>query len=316
MIVRASSSVPSWYPQSPLFVPPMRLPARMAYLRYGLGTVLEAMGPERATRCTRWLARSICELHPPIREQMDANLRQTYGSTMSEKQRARLIAGVFENVAAFWTEVLFSPRFWHPDHVRGQVAICNHTSQWQGPRHDRPTVYITTSFGNPALGVCVLSMMGKRPLHVIVDLFSYAFVQHMQRARRRFPRVRLLPVNEAARCLPAELAMNDNALFIAGTASPRAGGCEIDFLGRRARRHASAVRLALRHHADIVVFGCRRTAPAPLNGTRTLPFELEIIDVLRDGERRRTSCAVLQRVYDGLTRLIDEYPEQYLWTRA
>jgi lauroyl/myristoyl acyltransferase len=315
MIVRASPSA-SLYPEAPLFVPPMRLPARMAYLRYGLGTLLEAMGPQRAARSARWLARSICELHPPLREQMDANLRQAYGSTLSEKQRSRLIVRVFENVAAFWTEVLFSPRLWHPDHIRRRVVLCDQTSQWNGPREDHPTVFITTAFGHPALGACALSLTAVRPLHVVVDVFSYAFAQHMQRTKRRFVRLRLLPANEAARCLPAALEAKENALILTGAASPHAGGCEADFLGRRARRHASAVRLALRHRADIVVFGCRRKTPVPGNGAHALHFELEIIDVWRDGDRPRTARALLQHVYDGLTRLIDQDPEQYLWTRA
>lgn len=282
------------------------LPMKWRYLRDGVGTLLGAIGIERATALARLVARVIFSVGPPAREGIESNLQEVYaGSSTDCELRARQ---VFENVASFWVELLYC----HRRVTRTGWRRCVHVramDDWQDvARQRRPMLLVTGYLGNPAVAACVLSDI-MSPVHVLVDPASRMLIDSARGVAGRFPGLRLIDVHESARLVPEVMRAGGRLLMLADPRSSERGGVVGTFLGRRARRHATIARLAHRHDAEIVVFACPRVGSVPFR------FELSMIDRIRPDDRPATASEITQRHLSALERAVREWPAQYLWTR-
>ena len=284
------------------------LPWRWRYLRDGLGTLAGAMGIESSTRVARLLAQGAFELHPLARRQIESNLFQAFGPSLSRSGCERIARQVFENVALFWVESLFCRRRLSPATWRRWVRVPDMGDWLEVARQRGPALLVTGYLGNPAVAACVVSEL-LPPVHVLVDPVSRMLVDRSRGVLERFRGLTLIDVKDASRRVPSVMYADGRLLVLAGPGQLECGGVPGSFLGRQGRHPATIARLAHRCGAEIIVLRCRRLDEVAFR------FELAMVDRIGPPAPGTTASAITQQYLTSLDRAVREYPDQYLWTR-
>jgi lauroyl/myristoyl acyltransferase len=286
-----------------------KLPWRIRYLCDGVGSLFKVMSIETATRFAQMLARGVFELNPPVRRAIETNLDAALAPDLTPEQRMQLAQQVFENIGSFWVELLhcrrrLSPRQW-PEHVQVEDL-----SYWRTlARGKRPILLTTGYFGNPAVAACVLSeLLGT--VHAVVDPVARTLIEAGGGWDQRFHHLKLVDAGRLSWRAPGILKVGGRLLILAGQQTTGAEGVDARFLGHDGRHHATIARLAHRHHADIIVFSCRRLPDCPFR------FRLALADHIILDERAGSAAAATQQYLDAIERSVLAHPEQYLWTRT
>lgn len=215
---------------------------------------------------------------------------------------SQLAQAAFENVGAFWVEVLQASRLLRPSNWQQRASL---TGQW-GAVGAGPAILVTGYLGNPVVAACVLSCVCG-PIHVLLDQVSGDIVRIEGRLASLFPGLRPIDASRDASRLPDVLAAGGRVLVIAGQEPPPGRGAVVcEFLGRRRRHYATLARLARRTTSPLIVFACTRRPGR-------FAFDLRLLDRV---EPAGTAGEMTGRILRAIEEAVRRNPEQFLWSRA
>lgn len=170
---------------------------------------------------------------------------------------------------------------------RGCLLASAHVGNWEAP-------------------LAILPRLGLAPVYAVAKPPKNRALSRALQASRELRGVRMLSRKGAMGAAPAILKAGGTiALVIDQRTSGRA--LLVPFFGRLARCERAPAVLLKRQRVPIVVTAC-------LQGARPLHYRLCFGEVLHPDEWARAEVeAIVQRVNQGLERLIRAHPEQYVW---
>lgn len=279
---------------------------RHIYVRRVVATALGALGLDTSMRLARWLARGAFELQPEGRRVAEARLSQAFGHGATQVDANALAAAMYDHLARFWVEALFTRRLFCASTWQGRVRVEDPTGLRQLASGNRGCVLATANFGNPAVGACALGYIF-RPLHVVVDTFAQPHLRAWQRELYSHRWIRAIDRRDAPRKLP-DILDRGGAVMVLCDSERRGGKAHrVPFLGGVLRCYPTVARLARWHDVPIGVFTCRRL------GHRGFSFALDLHTTVEPDCAASDDDAVMHRVMGALEQAILMHPEQYFW---
>lgn len=282
---------------------------RLIYVRRVVSTLAGALGPRGAMAFARWLARGVFDLGTPARRRAEENLARAYGDALSAEARMQLTGRTFENIAAFWVEVLLARRLVSERAWRARVALEDESLVRSIARSPRGALLVTGYFGNLAVCAYALAQLCK-PLHVVIDQARHPVLRSWQDELYRQSNIRLVP-RQTALTRMVELAAAGEKVFVVGEhARPRGRAVPVSFLGGSRSCYPTIGSLAGWCDVPVYVVTARRTGwdyrfavtCEPAADPRDLPAG------------HRPTDWITRQYMARLEARIRQYPAQYLWT--
>jgi lauroyl/myristoyl acyltransferase len=286
-----------------------RASVKFWYWRRVVATGFLSAGIERATGAAKWIARGLYELQTANVERMVANLRAAFGDGFTEARCRRLARRCYEQAAAFWIEALFASRRLRPMSWRSFFAIPNEEGLRRLGESDRPAIFVTTYFGNFAIGAFAVGQFC-RPLYVVVEPQRHPLLQRWQDDLYRLPNLKFIEKRHAIGQLPEVLAAGGKVMLVGEHTRRRGRPPVVRYLNQEQACHPTVAILSQRHDAVVVPIANRRLEGEPFR------FQLDWAPAIdpRDFSDEATT-AITQAYMSALERFVLSAPEQYLWTR-
>lgn len=171
---------------------------------------------------------------------------------------------------------------------------------------ERGRLIVSGHLGNWEAAFALLPGLGLHPVYGVAKPPKNRFLSQALQASREGWGVRMLSRKGAMRDAPAILRAGGTiGMVIDQRTSGRA--LLVPFFGRLARCERAPAVLLKRQRVPVVVAACRM-------GPRPLTYVLEMSEVLTPEEwARRGVEEIVERINQGLERIIRAHPEQYVW---
>lgn len=269
--------------------------------------LIQALSFEASCSLARGLAWLVYHLDRRHRLVALDNLREAFGSQLSEQERERVTRSVYRHFCTLLMEIIHLPRRLHPLNWRRHLTL-------QGGREfvrcllaDRPLLFVTAHFGNWEIGGYALGLFGFMTYAVARPLDNPYLDRFLRQFRERTGQ-RLLAKKGDFEQMQALLARG-GVIATLGDQDAGERGLFVDFFGRPASTHKAIALLALEYQVPLLVIGARNTG-IPLN------YEIVAEELILPEEYAGQAGAVrdlTQRFTTALERLIRRAPEQYFW---
>ncbi|HVS38555.1 MAG TPA: lysophospholipid acyltransferase family protein [Gemmataceae bacterium] len=252
-----------------------------------------------------WLAYHIDRRHRLV---ADDNLKHAYAGQLNDRERDRMVRGVYRHFVSVLVEIAHLPRMLNPNTWRRYVTLENGRAIVEGLLCGRPLLFVTGHFGNWELGGYVLGLLGFQTYAIARKLDNphlNAFLLH--RIRERTGQKILYKDGDFDR-IQAALA-SGGAVATLGDQDAGARGQFVDFFGRPASTHKAVALLALEFNTPMVVIGMPRVG-------QPMRYRIVAEEVILPEEyagRPDAVRAITQRFTAALERLARRAPEQYFW---
>jgi KDO2-lipid IV(A) lauroyltransferase len=251
-----------------------------------------------------WLVHRIDRRHRSVAAE---NLRHAFAESMSDAQRERLVAAVYQHFCRLLIEIIHLPRRLHTNNWRRYVQLPDGPQFVDCLLTGRPVLFVTGHFGNWELGGYILGLLGFRSYAVARPLDNPYLDDFLRRFRERTGQRILAKKGDFDEM---QHILSEGGV-IATLADQDAGqrGLFVDFFGRPASTHKAFALLALEHRAVILVMLARNLG-APLR------YEMVAEELIfpEDYEGQPDAVrAITQRLTAALERGIRQAPEQYFW---
>ena len=251
-----------------------------------------------------WLLHRLDRRHASV---ADENLRHAFAGALTEAQRHRLVAEVYQHFCRLLIEMIHLPRRLHIHSWRRYLDLKDGPQLVDRLLSDRPLLIVTAHFGNWEMGGYMLGLLGFQTYAVARPLDNPYLDHFLRRFRERTGQTILTKKGDfdVMRQVLAEGGV------LATLADQDAGqrGLFVDFFGRPASTHKAIALLALEHRAPILVI-------LPRNIGRPLCYEIAIEEVIlpEDYEGQPDAVrAITQRFTSAVERGARRAPQQYFW---
>jgi len=269
--------------------------------------IVQALRLETCERLSELLASVFTDVIPLRRRLIEENLRHAFPE-LTDRQRRRLVKGMWKHLFLLVTEVAHAPRKIHETNWRQYFRLKRSDVLVRLLIDDRPLILVSGHFGNFELAGFMLGVLGfptytvARPLdnpylHDFVNRFRGATGQH------------IIPTKGGYDQILAVLRSGGTMAFLADQYAG-AKGCWVEFFGRPASAHKAIALLALDNDAPMSVGYALRLG-------RPLEYELVIGEVVdpRDAEDQTTTG--VRPLTQWYSRTIENFvrlaPDQYWW---
>jgi KDO2-lipid IV(A) lauroyltransferase len=273
----------------------------------GFVCLIQAIPFETACNLAWPLARLVHRMDRRHRRVADENLRHAFADSLTEAQRERLVADVYQHFCRLLIELIHLPRRLHIDNWQRYVRLGNGSQLVDWLLSDRPLLIVTGHFGNWELGGYTLGLLGFHTYAVARPLDNPYLDDFLRHFRERTGQKILSKKGDFDQM---QHILSDRGV-IATLADQDAGqrGLFVDFFGRPASTHKAIALLALEHRAVILVVLARNLG-APLR------YEIAVEETIfpEDHEDQPDAVRVItQRLTSALERGVRQAPEQYFW---
>jgi KDO2-lipid IV(A) lauroyltransferase len=219
----------------------------------------------------------------------------------SERQRNRIVDGVFQNIARLLVAMARFPLLGRQN-IGQWIAYEGLDNYLEAKREGRGVLVATAHLGNWELSAFAHALMTE-PMNVMVRPLDNPLINTLVESRRTLSGNRLICKREAARLVLKALRHNEAVGVLIDQNTSQAEGAFIDFFGRKACAGTAFAKLA--HHSGAVVIPgfALWNAEAQRYVLRFYPrFELTG-DAIADTQ-------ALHRLFETVIR---EYPDQWMW---
>ena len=268
--------------------------------------LVQALRIETGRMLTGWLAWLFCDAIKVRAGVVDENLAHAFPE-MSEADRKQLARRMWEHLFLLVLEVAHAPRKIHETNWRHYITLRGEDQLVRLLLADRPTVLVTSHFGNFEVGGYVLAILGF-PTYTVARTLDNPYLDRFVNRFRGGTGQHIIPKSGGYNQIVEVLARGDAMTFLADQyAGPK--GCWVEFFGRPASAHKAIALLALDNDAPVAICSARRIG-------RPLHLELDapaIIDP-RDTSDEVGSIRHLTQWYTSrLEEIIRRTPGQYWW---
>jgi len=278
--------------------------------RRALAAVLGVLGPEVAYAITERMSLWLYRLLDPLRLTVEAQARAALGDRLSADQIDRIARRSVVHRVWNLVDLMLADRLLHPGTYRrygGQLAEPHRSELLDAHRRGQAAILVTCYYGPYDLLPVFLGYNGVRATAVYRPHENRSYDAYRRRIRARSG-CRLVEVPDAL--ARAEQVLGSGGMFalVADHQAPR-HGVETTFLGLPTVARRTVGILAVRHGADVVVAGIRRTG-------RPFRFEIVVGETIEKEEWSGQSDPVeyiTRRYLRGLERIVLEDPSQYPW---
>lgn len=276
---------------------------RHAYLRWVIAPGLRALGLRATTRLATAIARGVCRMNTPGGQLARQRIVAAAGarSVASDK----MIEQMYEHIARFWVEVLFTRRLMRPSRWEAMFHVEGRDELERLATSRRGCLLATGYYGSLTMGAFALGQIF-RPVHVVADTTVQAGLAAWQRDLSRIDGVRIVGRAGAAREIPAVLQRGGAVMMVCEQSRRRGHAISARFLGADLRAYPTLERLARWYDVPVAVVTCRR-APQPKRFTLAWHSTHEWCDGMNDGDLTREALASLECA-------VWKAPAQYLWS--
>lgn len=276
---------------------------RHAYLRRVIAPMLRALGWRTTTRLATAIARGVHRLNTPGGQLARRRIVAAAGARSGAPDG--VVERMYEHIARFWVEVLFTRRLMRPDrwealfHVEGRDELERLATGRRG------CLLATGYYGSLTMGAFALGQIF-RPIHVVADTASQPGLAAWQRDLSRIEGVTIVERAGAAREIPAVLQRGGAVLMVCEQSRRQGRGVPLRFLGVDIQAYPTLERLARWYDVPVAVVICRRE---PQSKCFRLAWHSthEWREGMRDGDLTREMLASLERA-------VWTDPAQYLWS--
>jgi KDO2-lipid IV(A) lauroyltransferase len=235
------------------------------------------------------------------------NIRLAFPGRYSPDQIDRMVLETYRHFCGVLFEIIQLPRHINPYNWVNYLNIPQMEELVKWLLSGRPVLIVTGHFGNWEMGGYVLGLLGFTAHAVARQLDNPYLDDYLRRFREGTGQKLLAKHGDFTKM---QLILEKGGI-IATLADQDAGprGLFVDFFGRPASTHKAIALLALEHHVQLIVVGCRKIQE-PMN------YELLIEDSILPEEyegRADGVTAMTQRFTSALERIVSTAPEQYFW---
>lgn len=276
---------------------------RHAYLRWVIAPMLRALGMRATTHLATAIARGVHRLNTPG----GRLARQRIIAAAGDRSVApdEMIDQMYEHIARFWVEVLFSRRLMRPDRWEEMFRVEGRDQLERLATSRRGCLLATGYYGSLTMGAFALGQIFQ-PVHVIADTAVQPGLAAWQRELSCIEGVKFVDRAHAARVIPAVLLRGGAVLMVSESSRLRGRGVAARFLGAEIQAYPTLERLAHWYDVPVAVVTCRR-APQPKRFTLAWHSTHEWRDGMNEGDLTRDMLASLE-----CAAWTD--PSQYLWS--
>jgi KDO2-lipid IV(A) lauroyltransferase len=238
---------------------------------------------------------------PRVRRVALENLRNAYGTTLSEKEIHAIARGAAINVGIVAAEFAHLPRL-TPENIARWVTV-------EGAGHfdrDRPGFILSAHLGNWEWMATVIKNLGFNVAEVVRPLDAPAMNAYVDRIRTSRG-VRTIDKTGGGQEM-LRLLKEGWIVGVLADQSPRESAVPVTFFGRQCWATVAPAMVALRQKMPIVVVTMTRDASGHYTLRISPPVALE-----RSGDFRADLITITQRCQDILEEHIRANPDQWLW---
>lgn len=276
---------------------------RHAYLRWVIAPGLRALGMRATFRLAAAIAHGVYRMNTPGGRR--ARQRMIAAAGVRRVAPDKMIEQMYEHIARFWVEVLFTRRLMRPDRWEALFDVEGRDELERLATSRRGCLLATGYYGSLTMGAFALGQIF-RPIHVVADTAAQPVLAAWQRDLSRIEGVRIVERAGAAREIPAVLQRGGAVLMVCEQARRQGRGVPLRFLGVDIQAYPTLERLARWYNVPVAVVTCRR-APQPKRFTLAWHSTHDWRDGMNDGDLTREALASLERAV-----WVD--PAQYLWS--
>jgi KDO2-lipid IV(A) lauroyltransferase len=239
------------------------------------------------------------------REVAGDNLRAAYPVGMSERDRDRLVLGVYEHFAGVLLEMVHLPRKFHANTWRRYLDLADGALLVRVLTSGRPVLLVTGHYGNWEMGGYVLGILGFAGFAIARPLDNPYLDRFLRRFREKTGQRILAKKGDFD--LIQQVLRQGGLLCTLGDQDAGQRGLFVDFFGRPASTHKAMAILALEHQAHVLVAVARKVA-------EPMRYRVEIGRFIPAEElSRHTVHSLTQEITSALEQLIRRDPRQYFW---
>lgn len=276
---------------------------RHAYLRRVIAPMLRAMGVRATTRLATAIARGVHRLNTPGGQL--ARRRIIAAASARSIAPDEMVEQMYEHIARFWVEVLFTRRLMRPDRWEAMFDVAGRDQLERLATSRRGCLLATGYYGSLTMGVFALGQIF-RPIHVVADTALQPGLAAWQRDLSRIDGVKIVDRAGASREIPAILQRGGAMLMVCEPSRRRGRGVPARFLGAEIQAYPTLERLARWYDVPVAVVTCRRE-PQPMRFALAWHSTHEWREGLREGDLTRA-------ILSSLDRAVWTDPAQYLWS--
>lgn len=276
---------------------------RHAYLRWVIAPTLRTLGMRATTSLATAIARGVYRLNTPGGQLARRRIVAAAGARNGDP--AALVERMYEHIARFWVEVLFTRRLMRPDRWEAMFHVEGPDQLERLATGRRGCLLATGYYGSLTMGAFALGQIF-RPIHVVADSATQPGLAAWQRDLSRVEGIRIVDRAHAAREIPAVLQRGGAVLMVGEQSRRRGRGIPVRFLGADIQAYPTLERLARWHDVPVAVVTCCRE-PQPKRFTLAWHSTHEWRDGMTEGDLTRDMLASLERA-------VWMDPSQYLWS--
>jgi KDO2-lipid IV(A) lauroyltransferase len=238
-----------------------------------------------------------------------ANLRQAFGTQISDREIDRIIQGMWVHLFRLLSEIANLPHKLRLENVLEVIEFRRKPEVVRALFAGRPVIFLGGHFGNWEMAISVFGQFGF-PMGVIARDLENPLLQQWFLDFRQSTGHMLISKKGCFDDIVQTLEQGGRIALLADQDAGR-GGIFVDFFGRPASTPKTIALMALQYDALILVGYARRLAePA-----RWVRFELGCEDIIdpREVESADPIREITQRYTTALERLVRRAPEQYFW---
>lgn len=251
-----------------------------------------------AQRVAELAARLLDRIVPKLRRVARKNLSFAYPQ-LSEAERARIVDGVFRNVARMILAVARFPDL-NASNIGDWVGYDGREHYNEAKRRGKGILIATAHLGNWELSAFAHALMTE-PMNVMVRPLDNPKIDRLVETRRTLSGNRLIYKQDGARAVLRALRNNEAVGILIDQNTAATEGVFIDFFGKPACANSGFVKLAYHSQASVI------PGFAVWDGDRYVIHFLPAIE-LTGNEATDT-----QRIHEKMEQVIRRYPDQWMW---
>lgn len=268
--------------------------------------VIQSLSLEACASLARGLAYLASDLLRLRKQVVKENLRHAYPGLDGRRER-EIIRGMWQHLFLMLFEIAHSPRRIHLTNWSNYINGVNRRLLVKYLLDDRPTVLLTSHYGNFELAGYLTCLFGFRLATVARPLDNPYLHEYVNRWRSSTGQ-QMLPKNGSAPQIQ-HLLEQGGTLAILGDQNAGRKGCWVEFMNRPASCHKAIALFTLTSGAPMVVVYARRTGGI-------FEFDIATVDCLDPQTCDPALLGVLPITgwYNRhLEEIINAQPEQYWW---
>lgn len=269
--------------------------------------VLQALPIDAAVGLARALALLAYGLDRRHRGVALENLRHAFGDQYTERERRRLVRGVYEHFLIMLVEIARIPRTLHIANWKRFIRVRGAEPVVRAVLERRPVLLVTGHFGNWEMAGYLVAAIGIRSFAIARKLDNPYLDKYLLQFRQWSGQTILDKNTDFARI--EQVLADRQPLISLGDQSAGPRGYFVPFFHRLASTHRAIALLARAHGAIILVGTARRTGP-PMHYTINLSAPIDPADYEHLPDAPQAITAAFTRALEAAIR---EAPEQYLW---